>query len=484
MTTTTLGDLLARADDLCRELRDSTDPVPLNTWESFDATAYLLMRELVGPARTGSRALALSHAALCRVIDAYPAPLRSATTGPVGAREVAHLLGRPRSAVIANIRKGQIPSTWDGRRYLVDVTNLPSRQDVRPADPLSPEPLPRLSCTLGVAADLMAENRGQVTHDVDAGFESLDSATAPVLAHVLGIIQVAASHAVRVGPLSDVDRPLAVARYSAKALDALGDVGRGAPMLNTASFALPPHPVSLNERLESGLRQWITAARAELNRIVPSTDVIRNVMNQGMHLYAVSARLLEAAEFAGEPVGDAAAGARGSLHTAMEAMGQADRLWGSLTTAMPPSHEYVAAARELHVALTDTTHDGLHARDVNEITENLDIGQALDDLRYAARDVGDMIHDVQHLPDQLLRSGLLFAPAGKLTPSVERLHERAAGKYVAVLPHEAPDLVTAARTVTRGSDLAAQALDRAVSQAFPFTLAWTGDLRTASVPEL
>ena len=96
MTTTTLGDLLARADDLCRELRDSPDPVPLNAWESFDATAYLLMRELVGPARTGSLALALSHAALCRVIDTYPAPLRIATTGPIGAREVAHLLGRPR----------------------------------------------------------------------------------------------------------------------------------------------------------------------------------------------------------------------------------------------------------------------------------------------------------------------------------------------------------------------------------------------------
>ena len=462
MTTTTLGDLLARADDLCRELRDSPDPVPLAAWESFDATAYLLMRELVGPARTGSRALALSHAVLCRVIDAYPAPLRGVTTGSVGAREVAHLLGRPRSAVIANIRNGQIPSTWDGRQYLVDVTDLPSWRDVRPANPLSPEPLPRLSCTLGVAADLMAENRGQVTRDVDAGFESLDSATAPVLAHVLGIIQVAASHAVRVGPLNDVDRPLAVARYSAKALDAFGDVGRRAPMLDTASFAPPPHPVSLNERLESGLRQWVTAARAELNRTVPSTDVIRNVMNQGIHLYAVSARLLEATEFAVEPVGDTSA-ARRSLHAAMEEMSQADRLWGSVTTAMPPSHEYVTAARQLHAVLTETTHDGLHPRGINEITKNLDIGQALGDIRYAGRDVADLARDAQHLPGQLLRCELLFAPASKLTPSVERLHERAAGRYVAVLPDEAPDLVTAARTVVIGSDLAAQALERAVS---------------------
>ena len=242
--------------------------------------------------------------------------------------------------------------------------------------------------------------------------------------------------------------------------------------------------MSLNERLESGLRQWVTAARAELNRIVPSTDVIRNVMNQGMHLYAVSARLLEAAEYEGGLAGSTAAAARGSLHTAMEAMGQANRLWGSVTTAMPPSHEYVEAARELHGVLTDVTHDGLHPRGINEIAKTLDFGKALADLRYAVRDVGDMAHDVQHLPDQLLRSGLLFAPAGKLTPSVERLHERAAGRYVAVLPVEAPDLVTAARTVTGGSDLAAQALDHAVSQAFPFTIARAGDLRRASVPEL
>ena len=463
MTTTTLGDLLARADDLCRELRDSPDPAPLDAWESFDATAYLLMRELVSPARTGSRALALSHASLCQVIDAYPAPLRGATTGTVGAREVAHLIGRPRSAVIANIRKGQIPSTWDGRQYLVEVTNLPIREDVRPADPLSPEPLARLSCTLGVAADLMAENRSQLNCHIDVGGESLDSATAPVLAQVLGIVHVAASHAVRVGPLSDVDRPLAVARYSAKALDALGDVGRGSPILDTASFAPPPHPVSLNDRLESGLRAWVTAARGELNRTAPSTDVIRNVMNQSVHLYAVSNRLLEADAFTGEPFGDTSAGARGSLHAAMEAMGQAHRLWGSVTTAMPPSHEYVIAARELHVALTETTHDGLQARDINEITKNLDIGQALADLRYAAQNVADLARHVQHFPDQLVRSGLLFAPARKLTPSVERLQERASGKYVSVLPDEAHDLVTAAVTVAIGSGLAAQALDRAVS---------------------
>jgi len=442
------------------------------------------MRELVGPARAGSRAIALSHAALCRVLDAYPAPLRGAATGPVGAREAAHLLGRPRSAVIAKIRQGQIPATWDGRQYLVDLTNLPKRDDVRPADPRSPEPLSRLSCTLGVAADLVAQNRGQMTRDVDAGAVSPDSATAPVLARVVGIVHVTAAHAVRVGPLSDVDRPLAVARYSAKALDALGDVPRGSPLLATASFAPPSNPVSLNERLESGLRAWVTAAQVELNRTVPSTDVIRNVMNQGTHLYAVSARLFEAAEGARDLGGDTAAGAREHLSTAMKELSRADRLWGSVTTAMRPSHEYVAAARELHAALTETTHDGLRARDANEITEHLDIGQALADLRYAARDVAELLHDVQHLPDQVLRSGVLFAPASKLAPSVERLHERAAGRFVSVLPQEIAKLPNIARSAATQADLAVRALEYALSQTYQQTITGASRQPTASVPQL
>ena len=413
-----------------------------------------------------------------------PGAAAGAATGPVGAREVAHLLGRPRSAVIASIRKGQIPSTWDGQQYLVDVANLPTRRDIRPADPLSRQPLARLACTLGVAADLLAENRGHLARAVGAEAESYDCATAPVLAHVLGIVHVAASHALRVGPLEDLDRPLAIARYSAMAFDTLGDVRRRSPMLDIASFSPPLKPVSGNDRLESGLRQWVNTARIELNRTVPSTDVIRNVMNQGVHLYVVSARLLDAAEHAGGLALGAIPSARGSLHAAMEAMSQADRLWGSVTTAMPPSHEYVAAARELHLALTDATHDGLHARDINEITKNLDIGQALADLRYAAIDVADLSRDVQHLPDQLLRSGLLFAPAGKLTPSAERLHERAAGRYVSVLPDELPELASTARSAAIQIDAAARTLDQTLSQAFPFTIEGTGVWRNGSVPEL
>jgi len=124
---------------------------------------------------------------------------------------------------------------------------------------------------------------------------------------------------------------------------------------------------------------------------------------------------------------------------------------------VPPPHEYVAAASELHAVLTDATHDGLHPRRINEIGKNLDFGHALADLRYAAGDV-DLVRDGQHLPDQLAQSGLLFAPARKLTPSLARLRGRVAGKYVSVLPDEVRGLVSVARTVRIGSGLAGQAL--------------------------
>jgi len=120
----------------------------------------------------------------------------------------------------------------------------------------------------------------------------------------------------------------------------------------------------------------------------------------------------------------------------------------------------------------------------DEIAKNLDIGQALADLRYAAGDVADLVRDVQHLPDPLLRSGLLFAPASKLTPSVARLHDRATGRYVAVLPDELPELASIARSAARLTDTAFRTLDQALSQGFPLAIAGAGYRRTASVPEL
>lgn len=83
--------------------------------------------------------------------------------------------------------------------------------------------------------------------------------------------------------------------------------------------------------------------------------------------------------------------------------------------------------------MTDVTHDGLHQR--GEITDSLDLGQALADLRYTACDVHDF-------PDPLLRSGLLFAPTSTLKPSVKHLHQRA-GNVLLCAPRRVAHLASA-----------------------------------------
>ena len=82
------------------------------------------------------------------------------------------------------------------------------------------------------------------------------------------------------------------------------------------------------------------------------------------------------------------------------------------------------------------THDRLHER--GEITDSLDLGRALADLRYTACNVHDF-------PDPLLRSGLLFAPASTLTPSVKHLHQRAAGNVLLCAPRRVAHLASAIR---------------------------------------
>src|SRR5665811_1866838 len=99
--------------------------------------------------------------------------------------------------------------------------------------------------------------------------------------------------------MSDVDRPLAIARYSTRALDTLGqrpalltDVGHG-------KLRSPTEP-GFAER-EARVQSWRVGYRAtrRAEPAVSRTEVTRGVMNQDIHLYAVSARLLDEGELAG-----------------------------------------------------------------------------------------------------------------------------------------------------------------------------------------
>lgn len=90
-----------------------------------------------------------------------------------------------------------------------------------------------------------------------------------------------------------------IARYSTRALDTLGqrpalltDVGHG-----KLRSPIEPGFAEREARVQSWRVRYRATRRAE--PAVSRTEVIRGVMNQDIHLYAVSARLLDEAALTG-----------------------------------------------------------------------------------------------------------------------------------------------------------------------------------------
>jgi excisionase family DNA binding protein len=450
VSTTTVGDLLDRAEILARSLRaadaDADAEISTTQWCSFDATAYRLLHELVGPERVGVREQILSHASLSRILDDYPSPLAAPNPQTTyNAKQAASHLGVSHSTVVADIRGHRLPATFDGRRYSIKATDLPTAADVQLADPASTNALDQLTCTLGLLADMVVAERSRTTPT--PGFDPLrdDTQVAPVVARVFAITIVAARHALAHIPLQDADRPLTIAQYAEHSMDTLGDVDRPSGLNRVASFAPPSSPRTPNEELEAALRTWAGNARTELAKTIPSTEVLRDIANQARHLYAASARLAAASFTAGHLSEDAARAVHEELRQPAQIMHRLQQQWGTVTTATKPSHEYVTAATTLHASLTAIEREGPLPGNQVDPARQIDLDQALADLRYAATDLVELTHAAAQLPEPLIRSGLLFAPARILPSTMERLQHRNHGRYVPIELKEGAVLIEAAR---------------------------------------
>jgi hypothetical protein len=73
------------------------------------------------------------------------------------------------------------------------------------------------------------------------------------------------------------------------------------------------------------------------------------------------------------------------------------------------------------------------------------MNQAAVDIRYAATDLVELTHTSAQLPEPLIRSGLLFAPARMLPSTMERLQDRNHGRYVSIQLPEGASLIDAAQ---------------------------------------
>jgi hypothetical protein len=285
------------------------------------------------------------------------------------------------------------------------------------------------------------------------------------MARVLSMTVAAARHTLAHIGLQDADRPLAIARYAEHALDTLGDVGRPSELTQVASFAPPSSPSGPNEQLEAALRDWAKHARMELARTVPSTEVLRDIANQARHLYATSARLAAACATAGHLPEHEAKAIHGELREATQVMNALQQQWKPVTTVTRPGHEYVTATTTLHASLSAITQEILLPADHIDAAKRIDVDQALADLRYAATDLVELSYTAAQLPEPLIRSGLLFAPARILPSTMERLHDRNHGKYVSIQLDEGANLIDAAQQGSSAARLARETLESSLRPA-------------------
>ena len=434
VTTATAADLLDRAARLTAELQRSSDPVDVRRWESFDQTVYRYLTQLIPshprPTRADPAALRL-HA----ILRDYPTPLTPPADEPhYSAVEAARLTGRPARSIRREIAAGELPATRTGTGWQIPREALHLRSDVHPATADDPHPLARVACTLGALTDLLAADRDRPDRP------PLDSTSATALARpVVALTLDIARHTLGHCEPDQAHRPLQVAQFATRALTRLAGVAVDVPVPHLAATPSPWLNSGPGDQLPHALHTWADAARTDLALTVPSVDVIRNVTSQGTHLLAALDTLL-----ASEPGSvDAAidvASLREALRDTAVALTRAGAIWGSVTTGMPPSPEYVDAARSLHHALGGVVsgHDTSPGP--------LDRDQALATLADATNDLTALTRRATQATRQLLRSELIFAPARTLAATEDRLHARTTGRHVPITRFDAPTLVATMTT--------------------------------------
>ena len=286
MSTTTGHDLLARAEALAKELAHCDLPVKTAAWESFDTTVYRLLREVIGPARSDSGATTQTRTRLLHVIHSYPTPLRPPLDTELTAAAAARFVPWSDTQFRERIHRGDVEATITGHTYAIESRVLDRRTDIAPADPTDAHPLARLSTTLGALADMASQERREPR--TPGAMD--DQAAVDVSARVLSYTSVAARYTLRHGPVVDGERPLAVAQYAERSVDALGAAPSKAS-LDALVARIETNGTEPHERLDSAIQRWSTASHAELSRTIPSTQVMANIADLGAMMLAATHHL-------------------------------------------------------------------------------------------------------------------------------------------------------------------------------------------------
>lgn len=432
MSTTSGQDLLARAEALAKELAHYDLPVETAAWESFDTTVYRLLREVIGPARSDSGATTQARARLLQVIHAYPTPLRPPLDTELTAAAAARFAPWGDTQFRERILKGDIEATLTGHTYAIESRVLDRRTDIAPADPTDAHPLARLSTTLGALADMTSQERREPR--TPGAMD--DEAAVGVTSRILSYTSVAARYTLRHGPVVDGDRPLALAQYAARSVDALGTTPSLAS-LEALVARIETNGTEPHERLDSALQRWSTASHAELSRTIPSTQVMANIADLGAMMLAATHHLRTIRPVTtGQEIEELTA----RLRSGAEALKKASTAWKSVSTLQPQSHEFGAASLQLFNIMREaiTSNAGMEPG----TAPTLDVEQALSSLGRGVDDLTRFMERAHDATRACLKSGLLFGPARSLPASAGRLHEVRRGGYVPLNACDAQGLLT------------------------------------------
>jgi hypothetical protein len=432
VSTTTARDLLARAAALAKELAHYDLPVKTAAWESFDTTVYRLLREVIGPARSDSGATTQARTRLLHVIHSYPTPLRPPLDTELTAAAAARFVPWSVTQFRERIHRGDMEATVTGHTYAIESRVLDRRTDIAPADPVDAHPLARLSTTLGALADMASQERREPRSPGAMD----DQAAVDVTTRILSYASVAARYTLRHGPVVDGDRPLAVAQYAARSVDALGATpslaSLGALVARIETNGTEPH-----ERLDSALQRWSTASHADLSRTIPSTQVMANIADVGAMMLAATHHLHTTEPgTTGQEIEELTA----RLRSGADALKAASAAWRTVTTLQPQSHEFGTASLQLFNIMREVITSP--ARLERGSAATLDVGQALHNLACGVHDLTRFMARANDATRACLNSGLLFGPARSLSASADRLHEVRRGAYVPLKACDARGLLT------------------------------------------
>lgn len=394
MSTTTAADLLERADLLTRALRNDDHSVTPERWAAFDHTMHRALTELLGPHGTWIRDNR-TGGPLQTVIDRYP--------------------------------------TFDQPQpdHAELFTNFSSTDT---------HPLARLTRTLAAFADLMHQ-----PDDVRADVFRSTAELANVTARLLTITAVAARYSMFHMPMREAIRPLTTGTFAETMLPELATtpgerLNRG---LRVLAAVTATQPMLEGDRLDLAINRWDSATTEALGASVPCAEVLHTLAIQGTHLYGVTARLFARHDSSAVPP---------AFRSAVQHLARVDKTWiHGLTTLTPPSHQFIAASRDLYEQL---------ARLNQQLTtdpESVESEATTAKLARAAHRLSRHLSAAEQLPEQLIRSELIFAPARQLAPHPDRITEHIRGRLATVRAHDADDLISAWHagvTAARGATLA------------------------------